>query len=217
MSPPHEPIQTQAVGPRACALMPRRPCRYLVTHAEMSAPSRQVVMSADGVDAPHAPVRVAHTSELASRKRSRSPKLPISMLPLGSGSTRRVPEAGVLRRKLSDRRPVERLTAVSEERQKPIAEQARQRHRHAKSFRRCQGEPDVLLSQRCGKPRGLEPLLGDLPSIGRRTELPTARHACRQVGTRRGCRREAVTRPAPSDVPGLASNLRHDRKRRVQR
>src|SRR5439155_5312903 len=97
------------------------------------------------------------------------------------GLLRRVPEPGVLRRELPDRRPVERLATVSEQRQEPIAEQARQRHRHAKSFRRGEGEPDVLLSQGCGKAGGLEPPLGDLPSIG----LVEGRGEERDVGGRR--------------------------------
>src|SRR5213594_800948 len=73
------------------------------------------------------------------------------------GLPRRVPEPGVLRRELPDRRPVERLATVREQGQEPIAEQARQWHRHAKSLRRGEGESDVLVSQRCGKAGGLEP------------------------------------------------------------
>src|SRR5437867_3495679 len=54
-------------------------------------------------------------------------------------------ETGVLRRELSDRRPVEQLATMGEQREKAIAQQARQRHGDTKGLRRGNGEANILL------------------------------------------------------------------------
>ena len=81
----------------------------------------------------------------------------------------RLPKAGslarILRRKLRERRPVERLAAVSQQGQEPIAQQAGEGQGHAQGFRRRQGQADVLLSQGRGEGRRLELLSDDQIAI----------------------------------------------------
>src|SRR5258705_10480041 len=58
---------------------------------------------------------------------------------------------GVLRGELCDPRPVELLSALRQQREEAIAQQAGQRHRYAQRFRGGQGKAYILLAQRCGK------------------------------------------------------------------
>src|SRR6267142_5864623 len=74
--------------------------------------------------------------------------------------------AGVLGGETSDRRPVECLAPMREQRQEPVVQHGGERHGYAKGLRRGEGETDVLVSQRRGEPRRLELLLGNQPTIG---------------------------------------------------
>ena len=55
-------------------------------------------------------------------------------------------QAGVMRRELRDRRPVECIAFASEQAEKAVVEQARQWHRYAKALRGGKSEPDVLFA-----------------------------------------------------------------------
>jgi hypothetical protein len=69
--------------------------------------------------------------------------------------------AGVSSREPPNCGPIERLAALREQRQETIAQEARQRHWHAKSFSRSEREANVLVSQRRRERGGLESALGD--------------------------------------------------------
>ena len=72
--------------------------------------------------------------------------------PSGLGSPRR----HILGRKITDCRPIKLVAAMSEQRQEPVVQKTGQRHRYAHFFGRCEGESDVLVTQRCSETRRLK-------------------------------------------------------------
>ena len=107
----------------------------------------------------------------------------------------------ILGRQLTDRRPIERITAMSEQGQEAVPQQAGKRHRHAQVFRSRQGQPDVLEAKGCGEVR---------PARMRRRR--SARHRsnrrARRTASRSRCRDTAACRcrlcpPMPSPRRGI--------------
>src|SRR6266436_10036463 len=71
----------------------------------------------------------------------------------------------ILGRKLADRRPVERVTAMGQQCQEPVTQQARERHGDAEVFRGRERQTDVFVTQWCRKTGGFDFSIGDQPAI----------------------------------------------------
>src|SRR5205814_371583 len=85
---------------------------------------------------------------------------------LGAIGAGRPWSASVLCCEPADGGPIETVSALREEPQKAVVQQACERHRHAQTLGRLQREPDVLESERCGEGGRLKPALGDQATVG---------------------------------------------------
>src|SRR5438132_4107849 len=73
-----------------------------------------------------------------------------------NGRTLALHLAGVLGRKSADRRPVERVAAMSQQGQEPVVQQAGERQRHAQIFGGRKGEPNIFVAEGRREPGRLE-------------------------------------------------------------
>src|SRR3954452_22929186 len=76
------------------------------------------------------------------------------------------PGAGVFGGERADCTPVELVAAMGEERQKAVAQQAGDRHRHAQTFSGGKHQPDVLLAERRRKAGRLELCVREKRAVG---------------------------------------------------
>src|SRR5438270_10751103 len=74
--------------------------------------------------------------------------------------------AGVFGGERADRTPVELVTAMGEERQKAVAQQAGDRHRHAQTFSGGKHQLDVRLAERRRKAGRLELCVREKRAVG---------------------------------------------------
>src|SRR3954463_7894220 len=92
-----------------------------------------------------------------------APSRPIPAVTLAVSGCR---GAGVFGGESADCRPVEPVAAMGEERQKAVAQQAGDRHRHAKIPGSGKHQPNVLLGERCRKAGRLELCVGEKRAVG---------------------------------------------------
>ena len=64
------------------------------------------------------------------------------------------------------RLPTNRVTALGQQRQETVAQQAGQRHGHAQFFRSGEGQVNILVAQWCGKSGWFKFLIGDQSAVG---------------------------------------------------
>src|SRR5437762_10877223 len=74
--------------------------------------------------------------------------------------------AGVLGCKRTDCGPVEPVAVMGEEREEAVAQQAGNRHRHAKALGGGKHEPNILLPERRGEAGWLELSVGEERAVG---------------------------------------------------
>ena len=75
-------------------------------------------------------------------------------------------QAGIPRRKVADCRPVERVVALGQQCQQPVAQQARQRHRHTQVVGGREGQLNVLVAEGAANPAGLNVPRSNESAIG---------------------------------------------------